>query len=236
MSKKQLPSVLVACPNSEQKEYCFDEWIDNVSKFTYPNFAVFIADNSNTPAFAERMAYKGISTVWVEKGTLSKMERFATSHDLCRQYALDYNFDYLLHLESDMFPPHDVIERLIHARKSIVGGIYHIGMGDVTQVMVQLQLPTDDENLVMTVPIEYQLPKWLDGTVKPVFHIGLGCMLIHKSVLKRFVFRCEKDKPSFHPDVFFAKDLFDMGFQIYADTSLICRHKNSHHKIEEFVR
>ena len=45
----------------------------------------------------------------------------AKSHDECRKKALDGGYDYLLHLESDIFPPSDVIEQLLSANAKIVG-------------------------------------------------------------------------------------------------------------------
>ena len=36
--KDSFPKILVASPTSINKDYCFDQWIDNVFSFTYPNF------------------------------------------------------------------------------------------------------------------------------------------------------------------------------------------------------
>ena len=45
----------------------------------------------------------------------------AKSHETIRQKALKGNYDYLLHLESDVFPPIDIIERLLEKKKKIIG-------------------------------------------------------------------------------------------------------------------
>lgn len=229
------PKVLVACPQSDAKAYCFNKWVDNVANFTYDNFAVFMADNSEKDDFSKVIASKGIS---VERVPPSKdksfMQRLAESHELCRLEAIKHDFDYLLHLESDIFPPSNVIESLILCRKSVVGALYHIGIGLSSEPMVQLVEETDDEMFTSTRNLGVLLPLWLDGTVKKVYHAGLGCLLIHKSVLPHFTFRQEEGR-HFHPDAYFAMDLYRKGIDIHVDTAIMCRHDNQPHSIMEYV-
>ena len=52
-------------------------------------------------------------------------------------YALENDFDYLLHLETDIFPPTDVIERLLDAKQKVVGAMYHIELGERSTLMIQ---------------------------------------------------------------------------------------------------
>ena len=42
-----LPKILICSPTANVKNYCFDEWLDNVMNFTYPNFEVRLYDNTN---------------------------------------------------------------------------------------------------------------------------------------------------------------------------------------------
>jgi len=228
------PKVLLACPQSDVKSYCFEAWLENISRFTYPNFAVFLADNSENNKFSKKIGELGISVEWIKPYGKSVMQRIAESHELCRQYALHYNFDYLFHLESDVFPPPTIIEDLITARKSVIGGLYHLGSAVSGELMVQIVEETDDENFTMTRNLRWELPSWLDGSIKKAYHIGLGCILIHNSVLPHFVFRYMKGK-NFHPDSFFAMDLYRKGIDIFVDTSIICKHDNRPHKIEEVL-
>ena len=39
--------VLISCPTAAAKNYCFEEWIDNVMNFTYPNFDIRLYDNTD---------------------------------------------------------------------------------------------------------------------------------------------------------------------------------------------
>jgi hypothetical protein len=66
---------------------------------------------------------------------------------------------------------------------------------------------------------------FVDGDVKKVFSCGLGCVLIHRSVLKEVVFRYEEGSPV-HPDSFFYADLDAKKIPVYVDTSIYCKHDN----------
>jgi hypothetical protein len=65
----------------------------------------------------------------------------------------------------------------------------------------------------------------MDGTLKQVAHIGLGCVLIKTLVFNKIQFRFVA-KEGFHPDTYFAEDCFRNKIPIYADTSCIARHEN----------
>lgn len=228
------PSVLVACPQSDVKAYCFDDWLMNVIRFTYPNFAVYMADNSSKNNFSRKIRQLGIGCDWVKPFGKSLMQRMAESHELCRKVALEKGFQYLLHLESDVFPPVNIIEQLLAARKSVVGAVYHIGQGYASEPMVQLVEPTDDDNFIATRYLRESGPEFFDGTIKKVFHAGLGCLLIHRSVLPHFQFRYEKGR-NFHPDSFFAMDLYRKGIEVHVDTGILCQHRNTTHSVAEIL-
>ena len=66
---------------------------------------------------------------------------------------------------------------------------------------------------------------FVDGDVKKVFSCGLGCVLIHRSILQQVGFRYEEGSPV-HPDSFFFADLDQKGFPVYVDTDIYCEHFN----------
>ena len=66
---------------------------------------------------------------------------------------------------------------------------------------------------------------FMDGTLKQVAHIGLGCVLIKTLIFNKIEFRFIKNE-GFHPDTYFAEDCFRNKIPIYADTSCIARHEN----------
>ena len=60
MSEIKFPKVLIAAPQHDSKSYCWDKWIERVNNLTYPNYDVFMADNSATDDFAEEMKKSGV--------------------------------------------------------------------------------------------------------------------------------------------------------------------------------
>ena len=151
----------------------------------------------------------------------------AQSHNWCRDHAIRFGFDYMLHLECDVFPPVDIIERLLMHRKDVVAAMYANFENHLRRIIVMVKEPTDTEHFVNTfyatdVNLE---TTYLDGTLKPVFHAGLGCCLISRKVLEKIPFRQEL-QADYHPDTNFAVDCYKKGFQFYLDTSIFCEHRN----------
>jgi hypothetical protein len=235
----EFPRVLVAAPTASVKKYCFDEWLENILDFTYPNFNVLLFDNTNDDGeFASYMndLYKsryGYSDKFLATNSLvinnslatNVIEKMCLSHNDCREYALFHNYDYLLHLESDIFPEKDIIQNLMFHKKDVVGSIYYRDEGLYRKPMLQMSFePIKGHIKSLNFETNEDLT-FLNGQLKRVAHVGLGCILLSKKVLKKIQFRFEKNV-DMHPDTFFAEDCFRKGFSIFAETSSICRHEN----------
>jgi hypothetical protein len=232
------PKVLVAAPTASAKKYCFEEWLDNVMDFTYPNFKVVLFDNTDDNGeFTNYMSSTAKNRYGFQdkfgclpssidhSKTTDLIEKMCISHNDCRHFALLTNCDYLLHLESDVFPEKDVIEQLMFHQKKVVGGIYYRDEGMFRKPMLQMSIEPIEKHIktLNFEPIEDLC--FIDGNLKKVAHVGLGCVLIKKSVLNKIRFRFEKGI-EMHPDSYFAEDCFRNNIPIYADTSVICRHEN----------
>lgn len=233
-----LPKVLVCTPTSFTKDYCFKEWIENVINFTYPNFDIYICDNT---AFEENPNYsnyikeyladnytKPVKITYLLIHGANLLQRIALTHEECRGYCVQKDYDYMLHLESDVFPPTDIIERLLWNNKDVCGAVYYTDEGAnrkaVLQRIVELSDNKDDIVSINFEPTEDI--GFMDGAVKQVGHVGLGCVLIKKEVLKKIQFRHDPEYPKHSADSFFANDLYDLNIPIFADTSLVVKHKN----------
>ena len=110
-------------------------------------------------------------------------------------------------------------------KKKIVGGIYYINAATFRSPMLQ--------RLIQLAPLSAKSVNFeanedlgfMDGNLKQVAHVGLGCVLIHKTVMQKIKFRYVKGDRC-HPDSFFAADCRLSGYKIYADTNCIASHDN----------
>lgn len=226
MSKK----VLIGTPTGELKDYAFDRFMENVSQFTYQNADFHIVDNSESRDYLERIKRDYGHMVTCERVSPQQYKSFkhalAKSHDRLREKALQGGYDYLFHLESDIFPPADVIERLLSHKKPIVGGLYHIEHGAESKLMIQ-KVENFGNKHRETYNLDLTDLSFADGSLKPVFSCGLGCAMIDVRVFEKLKdgFRFEGDG-SVHPDSIFYGDVHHAGIRVYADTSIYCEHEN----------
>ena len=233
------PKVLVCCPTASVKNYCFEPWINNVMNFTYPNFEICMFDNSNDfGTNAERLdkfvldkfgtlkKFKVTNSLVLNKSNeTSVIAKMSMSHNDCRNEFLTKEYDFMLHLESDVFPNPGIIEQLMSHEKNIVGAVYYTDEGISRCPMIHQKLelaPNEITSLPSRLSEEIQL---LNGKLHQVAQIGLGCILISKKVLERIQFRFVPNY-NFHPDTFFSEDCHLKSIPIHVDTSCICEHEN----------
>lgn len=221
------PKILVGAPTADVKNYCVHEWVENVKSFLYPEKVdIFLADNSEDKKNVEFLKSLGIEA---ERTRFSKSDsiisRVTKSHNLVRQKTLEGGYDFLLHLETDIFPPTDVIPRLLAHRKPVVGVSYDIfDWQDREPVMLQVEELYDGESRSAIVRGKYNHGAY-DGTLIDAWANGVGCTLIHRSVLEKIKFRYDKERDGFC-DSWFAWDLRQMGIPMHVDTSMYAFHKN----------
>lgn len=228
--KYGLPKVLIAIPTYEGKNYCLDAFLDNVRKFDYPKnkIDIYIADNSATNANARMINKKyGIKVFWKDYTGYDVFEKLADSHNQLRRYFLESDCDYMLHLESDIFPPKDVIQQLLWCRKPIVNALYQVFDGGWRTPCIALndQKHELSQHFVFHTTLDAFWHWYIDGQLKKTFIAGIGCCLMQKKVMKLFSFRHDKheQKP---PDTWFAEDLRHAGVQNWVHTGLLCFHWN----------
>ncbi len=228
------PSVLIAAPQNVSKRYCWDEWIENVKLFSYPNFNVLLVDNSDdNGAFSKEIAKEGAMSYHIKPKNKTVPALMAESLEYVRTMCLRNNYDFMLSLETDILPPRFIIEMLVAPKRKVIGALYHVGHGHRSRPMIQLQEPHFHPVLKSVYNLEDEQILFLDGHIKPVYHCGLGCVLIHRSILEKIKFRHIPGSP-YYPDTLFAKDVYDLAEQLFVDTSLIVEHRNSKHSIFEF--
>jgi hypothetical protein len=199
----------------ETKKVIFDQ-----NNFNENEGKIFIATGKN-------IKFKVYNSI-VENNAKSGMgviERMAMSHNDCRKYALHNKYDFLLHLESDVFPPKDVIQELLFTKKKFVNALYYSDEGKYRRPMIQMHLdvaPNYGSSLWLNTINE---PQFITGETIRVALAGLGCALISCDILKKIEFRYEKGVDK-HPDTFFAEDCERFNIPIFLNTSVVCEHRN----------
>jgi hemerythrin-like domain-containing protein len=236
----EFPKVLVAAPQALAKKYAFERFIDNVMNFTYPNFDVKLFDNTDDGGIfagymndyakknhGEKAKFEALHTISMHNmKSDSVIEKMARSHNDCRDFALRLNYDYLLHLETDLFPQTDIIEQLLFNSKPIVSALYYVDNGIYRKPMIQRQIKLAPRQITSKNFMANEDLCFCDGSIKKVAHAGLGCILIHKTVLQKVKFRHIAGLNN-HPDTYFAEDCAQNKIDIYLDTSLVVEHENS---------
>lgn len=236
MMNENFEKILIASPTAEAKNYCIKEWLLNINKFTYTNIHVVLIDNTIDGGKNARYLNELAKSLDLNYGfnaihsntdkTESVIERMAVSHNIARGIALGLNINHWLHLESDVFPEFNIIEELLFDKKPVVGALYYTDSGIYRKLMVQRRIYKSPNNICTHNFIAGEDVGFIDGNLKEVASVGLGCVLIHKSVFSKIQFRFEKGKDA-HPDSYFSEDCFRNNIKIFADTKLICKHENS---------
>ena len=218
------PRVLVGCPTSFHKEYALKQYAEIVKSLDYKNYDVLLIDNSPDDDYLSKIEKFGLSAI---KGPYFEgaLDRIITSRNILREYTINNNYDYLFSLEQDVLPNKDALSKLISHNKQVISGIYfvHNIIGNkrtlIPQVFEVLYDYTNEEDLPSMTPINEQ--EFLSNKLIKIVSCGLGCVLIHKNVLKEIKFRYRN---KVFDDRFFCIDLYKKNIPIYCDTRVKCKH------------
>ncbi len=220
------PKILVGGPVSDHHAYCFDSFVNSLKSLTYPNFDVFLVDNSKDDAFFNKIKER-FPTVKFPYHESVKV-RLAGSRNLARDKVLNDGYDYLFCLDQDVVPPADILERLISHSKKIITGVYFNNFTKLdprTMQSITKKIPIlwvkSPSNPLKAFPVRMDVVQ--SGKLIKIDMCGTGCILIHRDILKEITFRCEDYKEGVD-DVFFCQDALKLGFEIWADCSVICDH------------
>lgn len=231
-----MEKILICSPTAASKNYCAEKWLLNLSELKYPNFEVVVYDNTNDfgknaeylNSLAQKLCVPFSFKAFHEPGSSKKdlLARLTDSHNSCLLYAIKNDFKHILHLETDVMPPADVIERLMAHKKKVVGALYYRDEGKSRKLMIQRHVRRAYNNILAMNMAPGDDVYFIDGSLKKVAHVGLGCVLIDRRVFySGFIFRYKAGVDA-APDTYFAEDCFRNGIDIWADTSIICEHQN----------
>ena len=202
---------------------------DTSVKFVRPTpKTILIAIPTNK--YIEPECFKSIYDLIIPEGYTTTFQYFHGYRiDQIRNLIASWSirFDLTLWIDSDIVVPNDALVKMIRADKDVISGCY------IQRVPNKETLELFKKNGlggVSPIPVSELSPPRL----MQIDACGFGCVLTKGDVLRKM------EKDHFHytialdhsqtisEDVFFCKRATDLGFEIWADTSIICPHLGSH--------
>ncbi len=224
--------ILLASTINIIKQYCLYEWLEHIKKLSYPDLEIFLVDNSPNPEFSQEIRDLGFNCEHEPPAGREAREFMAESLKRCQFKFLLGDYTHFFSLECDVFPPFDIIERLLAHDLDVVGTTYWTEHGFNTRMQLRTiyNSHTDFKSHVKEYKTRFltfsEAQLFIDGRVKPAYANGIGCILIKRWVLEQIKFRVDLTDVGY-ADSFFHTDLWRSGISNYVDTSIIPRHVNS---------
>lgn len=230
------PKILIGTLFSEIKDYCIRDWFKNICQLTYPNFDICLVDNSKDKKYHKKIfkyfsehkkkSNIGKLTILHAPRTHKKSEIFmAFSANELRKYFLKNNYDWMLNLECDIFPPTDIVQRLLCYNKPVIGATYFSGGKNESYPMLMELYTYDKMQITTNIPYIKGFYEMTDTfEPKPYTAQGVGCTLIHREILKTIPFKADMTETA-HYDIMFYYDLIGNGIANHL-VPIVCRHEN----------
>jgi len=226
------PKILLASPINVVKSYVLYDWLKYIKQLDYDNYDIFLVDNSPGVQFTTAIRNMGFDCEHEWREGREARYYMAASNERIRIKFLSGEYSHLFSLECDIFPPKDIIQRLLAHDKDVVGTTYWTGHGyDTFMQLFTLYCQHTDyvshskifKTRVFTFE-EAQL--FMDGQLKTAYANGVGCIMIKRWVLEMIKFRVDPSDTGY-ADSFFHRDLWENGIENFVDTSIIPQHRNS---------
>jgi len=224
---------LLACPTSDKKAYCQEKWLKHIAKLTYPNLDILIVDNSETKDNSEKIKsykIKNLKVIWVGNKIDFKKENIRMILTSCTNLILhqfkEGNYSHWLSLESDVFPPLNVIEHLMAQHKAVCGlSYFHAGANNMAHTIIHYVSKTGHGIDKKEKETFYDVT----GGFIPVYQCGIGCLLVDKIILKKIPYIKYYNTPiKEFADAFFLDALYlKMNYLPKIDTRHYCVHFNN---------
>jgi len=231
------PKILIGFPTSDKKDYCVDEFIQQIKSFTYPLYDIFVVDNSKDSKHVRKFWKEGIKAVH-EPLNGDFREELARHQNIIKDYFLNGDYDYLMMIESDVFTGECILEKLVSYAEvynaGVVTATYEIDRGEPTLCLtstVDSRLVRSEKLLERSIGYEIMgqgvipLRKLLSDPDAKLTATGIGCTLFSRFALQDVNFRVDLslNKRAFS-DTFIFTDIASKGYEILIDSNIICKH------------
>lgn len=221
-----MEKVFLCSPLNFRKEYCIDRYFSNILKLSYPHKEFYFVDNSPSPFYAMSKIKKwGLDIDWLDPKRMRNQDYIRDSMNVIRRKFLDSKCDYMFVLECDLFPPLDIIERLLSHEAQVVAAPYFLGNGAnsfLSDTDIEDSFGETINNRNIGWHESFLNFKGITTTAK---QCGMGCVMIRRDVMEQMDFFTAHDVPAHH-DTFFYFALNDLGIKTLYDTEIIVTHEN----------
>jgi len=228
------PRVLVATTTYQGKDYAFEKYIDSIRSIKYPNYKHLMVDTSQGTSYLSTLRRRGVRTLQADAGD-DAYEAVTNGYQKIWDYALDNNFDYVLTVESDLYPEPDVIDRLLLHDKEIVGSWYFLGLphqdeyfqpcimvdreteqGMIGSRMLGTKYKLDGGKVIS----RQEIGRWWKSGLQPCHGCGFGCTLIDTDLMAEIpeLDHIDRGGDKQHTDTWFYFQLRNNGIQPFVDT------------------
>jgi len=219
----KIPKILVGSPTANYKDYCLKRFAERAKELDYPNYDILMADNSRDENHIKKLEKAGlpsIKTKWVD----SSRGRICIARNELKKYVLENGYDFYFSLESDIFPPKNIITELLKWGKKVIGGWYYIGKPDLSRPCLSRGWKkVEVKNGFVMSHLHPFAEEMAANRLLKTYLGSMGVMMIHREILEKVNFRVA-EQMSWHDDSFFFYDLDKMKIPVYTDTDMLVPH------------
>ncbi len=156
------------------------------------------------------------------------------SQNQIRDYFLAGNYTHLFFLETDLFPPRDIVRLFKTVNAPVISAPYFLYYHrEKMQMNQEIKIIGGQRAITRNYTLKESF-NFTDGRIKEGFAFGFGCTLIRRDVVEKIPFRvvgenltCNEDGSPSHADSFFYSDLQKNHISPYLYTGITVVHHKS---------
>jgi len=196
------PNILVGTTINKIKEYALFDYLNIITNLNYPNYDIYLVDNSKDEEFHKEIKSYGLDCDYTPPRGRNSREFMAEGQNMIRQRVLSRGYDAYMSIECDLYPPLDVIEYLMIHNKPVTAYPYFIYTGEESLLMLQnIEDDVNGERETRNLGFMESFCE-MNGKLRHTYACGLGCALIKRRVLEKIEFRSGSLSEG-HADSFF---------------------------------
>ena len=249
------PKILVGAPVCNHYDYCLDRYLEALKSFDYPNYDIFLVDNSDDETFYQKLKFLGIPIIRKGHDEPSIKMKMILGRNHLREKTLQEGYDYFFNLDQDVIPPRDTLKKLVATGKKVITGIYYnsfkVGDNWGENPILYRELTQEEKEEIgkkgkdWLKQENFDLYSRLDGNnwdysktyielkaedvqgekLLEISACGTGCIMIHRDILEKLDFKFNQGGG--FDDIIFCDEVRKLLHEkVWCNTSVQCEHLN----------